>query len=112
MDTLTVAENYYRAMSNKDPDAMGKCIDPNLHFIGPLSELKGKEAFVEAARGFVNLFDRMWIREKFAAGDKAVFIYDLDCFPPIGKLRVAAFLTVKDSLIRRLELFFDGSPFD
>jgi hypothetical protein len=41
---LNKAISYYTAMNNKKFDEMASCLHPNIHFIGPLSVMDGKES--------------------------------------------------------------------
>ena len=111
-NNLTVAEAYYTAMSEKNVMGMGKHLHPDIHFLGPLAEIKGKEEFLEAAKGFTSFFKTLTIRAKFGSEDQAMLVYDLDFPAPIGKLPTAALLTFQEGLISKIELFCDGRPFE
>jgi len=49
-DNLDLAESYYNAMLAKDFDKMASYLHDNVHFIGPLAEMHGKESVVAAAK--------------------------------------------------------------
>lgn len=99
---------YYEAMNKKDLAFIEKQVHPDVHFIGPLAEFTGREAYLDSVRKFFNLFKNIKIREKFASQDKAIIVYDVDCPEPVGILRAVALLNFKGSLISRVELFYDA----
>jgi len=111
-NNVAVAEAYYTAMKEKNVEGMGKYLHPDVQFKGPLVEIKGKEAFLEAAKGFVTFFKTLTIRAKFGSGDQAMVVYDLDFPEPVGRLPTAGLITFQDGLIAKIELFCDGRPFD
>ena len=41
-----------------------------------------------------------------------MFAYDFMFPEPIGKLRAAVLMEFKDQLISKIELFYDGRPFE
>jgi hypothetical protein len=110
-NSVAVAEAYYTAMKEKNIADLEKYLHPHVKFMGPLAETEGKEAVVDAAKKFSALFKSLTIRAKFGAGDQAVVVFDVELPAPIGKLPSVAFLTIKDGLITKNELFFDARPF-
>lgn len=109
-----IAEKYYSAMGNKDVAGMGKYLHSDIHFVGPLAEIKGKEEVLDSVSKLLGFFKTLTItiRAKLDSKDQAMLAYDLDCSEPIGKLRVAALLDFRDGLISKIELFFDARAFD
>ncbi|MEY4463162.1 MAG: hypothetical protein RLZZ81_133 [Pseudomonadota bacterium] len=108
---LNKATSYYMAMLNKNYDEMASYIHTNVHFIGPLAIMDGKESVVEAAKNFSMFFKNLTIREKFHNGDKVMLALEFDCPEPIGIFRGASLLSFTDNLISRIELFYDARPF-
>lgn len=111
MNSVSIAEAYYTAMSEKNGEGLGKYLHPDVQFKGPLSQLKGKEAVLESVKNFTSFFKKLTIRTKFGSGDQAMVVYDVDFPEPIGRFPSAALLTIREGLIREIELFFDGRPF-
>ncbi len=107
-DKANMVVTYYEAMNNKNIVYMEKQVHSDVHFIGPLAEFTGKEAYLDSVRKFFNLFKSIKIREQFGSEDQAIIVYDVDCPEPIGILRSVALLNFKDNLISRIELFFDA----
>ncbi len=110
-DNLGVAESYYNAMLAKDFDKMASYLHDNVHFIGPLAEMQGKEPIVTAAKNFGAILQDVQIRSRFVAGDQIMFAYDMVVPAPIGKFRAAVMMEFTDRLISKIELFYDASPF-
>jgi hypothetical protein len=111
-NNLKSAENYYNAMLAKDFDKMTSYLHDNVHFIGPLAEMQGKDAVVTAAKNFGGILQDIQIRSRFAAGDQIMFAYDMVVPAPIGKFRAAVLMEFTDRLISKIELFYDASPFE
>lgn len=110
--TLPLAKAYYTAMGEKDVTVMEKYLHPDVQFVTPLTALKGKEAYLEAVKGFVAFFKTLTIRAAFGSENQAMLVYDIDFPVPIGYSSAAVLLTFQEGLIVRIELFFDGRPFD
>ena len=106
-----IGEAYYTAMGQKDIASMGKYLDPDVEFIGPLARLVGKEAVLEATRKFSEFFKSIAVRAKFGTEDQAMIVYALDFPPPIGLFSSSALMTFQDGLIKKIELFYDARPF-
>ena len=109
---LIVAQTYYGQMLRKDFDAMGACLHPNVHFIGPLAEMFGREAVVSAAKNLSQILEGIKIRSKFSSHDQIMFAYDFMFPEPIGKLRAAVLMEFTNHLISKIELFYDARPFE
>lgn len=112
MNSIEIAEAYYEAMGSKNTQDMAKYLHPDVQFIGPLSEMKGKDSILDAAKRLVSLYKSLSIRAKFGSGDQAMIVYDLDCSAPIGNHRVAALMNISRGLIEKIELFYDARPFE
>jgi len=110
-DNLTIAESYYNAMLAKDFDKMASYLHDNVHFIGPLAEMHGKNAVVTAAKNFGGILQDIQIRSRFADGDQIMFAYDMVVPAPIGEFRAAVLMEFTDGFISKIELFYDASPF-
>jgi hypothetical protein len=106
------AEAYYKAMNDKDFAGVATHLHPDVRFMGPLADLTGKEAVLEAAKRFATLTKSLKVRAKFGSHDEAMLTYDVDFGEPIGICRTAALLTFQDSLVARIELFYDARPFE
>lgn len=110
-DNLELAESYYNSMLAKDFDKMASYLHKNVHFIGPLAEMHGKDAVVTAAKNFGGILKDIQIRSKFSLDNQIMFAYDMEVPAPIGKFRAAVLMEFMDGLISKIELFYDASPF-
>ncbi len=110
--TVALANAYYQAMGDKDMAGVAQHLHPDVHFIGPLAELVGKEAVLEAATRFATLIKSLTVRTGVGSEEQAMLAYDADFGEPIGTCRTAALVTFKDNLISRIELFYDARPFE
>lgn len=108
---IKVVEAYYKAMNNKDRAGMAQYVHPDVHFLGPLAELTGRDIVLEGVERLFPLFENIVIRAKVGSDTQVMFAYDLNCEDPIGTLRVAALMILEEALITRIELFFDARPF-
>lgn len=109
---VEIAESYYRAMEEKNMVQLEKYLHPDVTFIGPLAEVKGKEAVFEAAKGFSSFLKKMTVRAKFGSDTQAMLAYDMECPEPIGTFRAATLMTLDNGLITKLELFYDARLFE
>jgi ketosteroid isomerase-like protein len=107
-----VVQTYLDAWKHKDADAIGRCVHSDVSFKGPMSESRGRDAFVEGAQRMFPLLREHRVRSIVAAKDQAMFVYDFVCAEPIGACRTAEFVTLKDGLIGSVEIFFDARPFE
>ncbi|WP_341794704.1 nuclear transport factor 2 family protein [Rickettsia endosymbiont of Rhinocyllus conicus] len=108
---LNIAITYYTSMNNKKFEEMASCLHSDIHFIGLLSVMDGKESVVEAAKNFAMFFKNLTISENFSSNDKVMLALEFDCPAPIGIFRGASLLSFNDGLISRIELFYDARPF-
>lgn len=111
-DNLSIAEAYYKAMLEKNFDAMEARLNPDVHLITPLAELFGREHLLESARNLSGLLHDIEFRAKFSMGNQVMMAYNFIFPDPIGKLRASVLMDFKNQLITKIELFYDGRPFE
>lgn len=111
-NNLIIATNYYHEMLRQNFDAMASYLHPDVIFIGPLAEMSGKTAVVSAAKNLSQILGDIKIRAKFASGNQIMFAYDFMFPEPIGKLRASVLMEFTNQLISKIELFYDGRPFE
>jgi ketosteroid isomerase-like protein len=109
---VTSAEAYYRAMNDKDAGGVARHLHPDVQFVGPMATLAGKDAVLEAAKRFMSLIKEIRIQAELASEDQVMLTYDGDFGEPIGICRTAVWMTLRDDLIARIEIFFDARPFE
>jgi hypothetical protein len=108
----TVAKNYYLAIAASDAEAIEPYLHSDVHFIGPLGEIFGKDLVLSGAIAAADLFKTLSIRTTFSSEDQVVIIYDLTLPDKNEILRCASLMTFESGLIKKNELFYDGRPFD
>jgi SnoaL-like protein len=103
---------YYQAMNKKDLSVMEKYLHPEVHLIGPLADIRGKDVVLNSVKHLLAAFNKLTIRAQFGAEDRVMLAYDIEFPAPIGISRAAVLLTFQEDLIIRYELFFDARPFE
>ncbi len=109
---IAIAEKYYAHMLSKNFDAMQECLHPDVVLISPLAEISGRDVVVAAAKNLSKILKEIEIRSKFSHRNQVMLAYDFMFPMPIGKLRAAALMDFNDGQISRIELFYDGRPFE
>jgi hypothetical protein len=110
-NNVTLAEEYYKLVGEKNAEEIRKYLHPDVEFSGPLATLKGREAVVEATSNFMNMVASLTIRAKFGTEEQAMIVYDSE-IPGIAKeFPGASLLNFRDGLIVKIQLFYDGSRF-
>ena len=108
---LQVGAEYLEALGAGDLNRIRAVIHPELHFRTPLLEVWGREPFIFACEQVIARTHGLVLKAKFAAGNQAMFTYDLLFVEPIGPVRTANLMTFEDDKIRDVELFYDARPF-
>ena len=109
---LDVGRAYLAAWDRRDASEISKYVHPDVHLIGPMNDITGKDAFLQSTKRVLPLLQGVNVRSQFAAGDQAIFTYDFVCAEPLNTCRTAELMTFEDGLIRRIELFYDARPFE
>lgn len=112
MTSTEIAESYYKAMSDQNMDEIAKYIHPDIQFVGPLDQFKGKDRFLKAVEGLFAFYTKIDIVASFGEGNQAMLTYHMTCVEPINLVRAAVYLTVEGNKIKELELFYDARPFE
>ena len=110
-NNIASAEDYYNGFNDKDVARISGHLHPEVQFVAPMGELKGREAVVEAAKRLLGIMKGIKIRSKFGLDDQVMLVYDIRYGEPIGICRTAVLMNFKDGLIARIELFYDARPF-
>lgn len=108
MDTKAIGEAYYTALGKKNIEAVKEYLHPNIQFTDPQETVKGREAVLQAAKGFMGIFKTLIIRAKFGSEDQAMIIYDVEIPGFSKKLHAASLLSFEKGLISKIELFYDS----
>lgn len=106
-ENLELGLAFFKAFAEKDLNKVAQYVDPNIHFLHPLMETKGKDTYLKHIEQVMKLFTTFTVREKFEAGNQAIIVHELHCPPPVGIIKAVALFTFKNKLITRFEVFFD-----
>ncbi len=107
-----IAVAYYTALGEKNLEEVSRYLHPNIQFTDPQEQVMGKEAVLNAAKGFSSIFKTLTIREKFESEDRAMIVYDVE-IPGFKKpLRAASLLSFQERLISKIDLIYDTGPFN
>ena len=108
----TQAETYYTLISEKNVEGIKKYLHSDVILCTPLATVKGKDTVVQAVSHFMKAFTKLAIRAKFGTGNQAMIVYDTDITGIAKGFPGASLLTFQDGLIVKIELFYDGTPFN
>ena len=111
-EAARIAEAYLQAWQRKDEAGIATFVHPQVEFVGPIAQTKGRDAFLAGAQRMFPLLKEIKIHTMFFSGDQVLFTYDFICVEPVGICRTAELITIKDGQIGRVELFFDPRPFE
>ena len=62
---IASAVAYYQAINNKDISVMEKYLHPEVHLIGPLADITGKDAVLNTVKHILAVFNKLTIRAQF-----------------------------------------------
>ncbi len=109
--TVNRALAYYGAVGSQNITGVAELMHPAARLIGPLGEVEGREAVLQAVTKFATLLKSLRVKASFGSEDQAMVNYDVDFGEPIGICRSASLMTFENGLIARIELFYDVRPF-
>jgi len=110
-DLTRIVGDYLEGWNRKDASAFAAVLAPDVRFKGPLAETEGRDPFLAAVTRMFPMVEKLALRALFTEEDRALAVYDFICAPPVGCLRTAELIELRDGLIVSSELFFDTAPF-
>lgn len=108
---LEIGEEYLAAWKRKDIKAIERLVDPMIHMKSPITEVTGRDQFLQTCEKIFASLKDVKIHARFGAENEAIFVYDFSFNPPIGVVRTANLMTLEGGKIISLELLFDARPF-
>jgi ketosteroid isomerase-like protein len=102
----TVADKYMAAMDRKDYDAFAELIHPEAVFVTGGRSFHGAAAYVEGYRKLGPILARVEPGPIVQQGDRIALAYDFVTETPVGAVRCAEFLTLRDGRIARCEFIY------
>ncbi len=112
MNSLEIGEAYLGALQKKDLETIRSLVHPELNFKTPLMEFFNREDFLEATKRIMGVHQGIIVKSRFSSQDQAIFTYEIKFPDPIGVSRTANLMTIADSKIKSIELFYDARPFE
>jgi hypothetical protein len=109
-NNAAIAEAYYTAVGERNVGGIEKYLHPDVQFIGPLAKVRGREAFLEVMKNFVDFLKTLKIRATFGSEDQAIVVYDVDS--PVGNSAAASLMTFEEGLIIKIEVIYDARPYE
>lgn len=106
-DTKATGVAYYTALGEKNIEKVKDYLHPDIQFTDPQETVIGREAVLQAAKGFTKIFKSLTIRSKFGSEDQAMIVYDVEIPGLSKKLLAASLLNFQEGLISKIELFYD-----
>lgn len=110
-DTKAIGVAYYKALGEKNIEAVAEFLHPAIQFTDPQETVIGKEAVLQAAKGFTGIFKTLNIREQFGSENQAMIVYEVEIPGMPKKLQAASLLSFQDGLISKIELFYNARQF-
>lgn len=106
---LEYAKQYYDWIVKKDLNNINNLLHETIEFVGPMCTIKGKSEVFSAITGYAKIVEDIEIIDKFSSNDKVMLTYLLTYQGQ--KSRAAVMLTFANNLIKKLELYYDPTPF-
>lgn len=107
-DTKSIGVAYYTALGEKNIEKVKGYLHPDIQFTDPQETVIGREAVLQAEKGFTGIFKSLAIRSKFGSEDQAMIVYEVEIPGLLKKLQAASLLSFQGELISKIELFYDS----
>ncbi len=105
-----VVDQYFDALARKDFAAMRPLLHDDVSFKGALGTTDGVDDYLSGLQQMMAVMTSMERRVIFSEGENVCQIYDLTLAKPPVTLPIAQWLTVRDSRIVALRVYFDPRP--
>lgn|SRR5260221_9301410 len=112
MTTKETIETYYNGLNQKK--GWESVIADNMVFNGPKTKTKGKDAYVQATIGFLQVVQAVQINNLIIDGERACAIAHYGLLSPKGNTSncdIAEVFSVKNGKIESSAIFFDTAAF-
>ena len=116
MNTRDTIERYFDRFQQKSE--WQALLADNVAFTSftiPNKQVSGKDAYLQATKGFYSMIRRMELRNLIVDGNSACALTHYELQPPNGgpafQSDVAEVFTVTDGTITSLEIYFDSAAF-
>ncbi len=111
-ENVRVAEEFLAAMKTRDLQAIAKNLHPQLHYIGPTGETRGRESFLETMNQVFARLEKVDMTARFTSGDQTAYVYNMFFAAPPGPTLAASVVTHAEGKIKRVEMIYDSKALD
>jgi ketosteroid isomerase-like protein len=108
-DATQVATDYLDAFCDGDFDRARSLVSEDFDFVGPLTQVRGREAFFDGAAQLRPLLRGRRVLRDFADGEEQCSIYELAVSD--GSVVLADWVTVRDGVVVAERLVYDTAAF-
>src|ERR1700734_1494479 len=93
---IRIAEEYIAALNTRNIQAIGNTLHPQVHVVGPVGEVHGKESFLETyQKVFANL-EKVDVTSRVTSPNQTAYIYNMFFAAPVGAVQGSAVMTHHD----------------
>jgi hypothetical protein len=111
MTPQETAARYYDAWQNRRGDLSDVPLADDFQFTGPVASFDSAEGYRAMAREAGQAITSFTVRRQFVDGNQVCSIIDWEMtIPGVGRMTSAELLEVRDGVIVRGELIYDGEP--
>lgn len=107
----SMIESYYEAVLQQDLEKVSSFLHPKISFKSPFAQISGKEAVLEAIKGFAEVAEQITFRQVMGGDEQEMAAYDLKVKGSEQSNPAAILIQKNEGLIYQLELFFDSLPY-
>ena len=110
MSTTDIIERYYDAWINREGDMTDVPLADDFVFVGPVGSFDSADGFRAMAAQFGPVAQDFTVRHQFTDGDLVCSIVRWDIPTAGGETSAAELLEVRDGVLVRAEVIYDGEP--
>jgi hypothetical protein len=111
MTAQEIVARYYEAWQTKRGDFSHVPLADDFRFTGPVASFDSAEGYRAMAREAGQAVTSFAVRRQFVDGGSVCSIIDWEmAIPGVGRMTSAELLEVRDGVIVRGELIYDGEP--
>jgi hypothetical protein len=104
-EATRIAGEYLAAVNARDLRAIGKTLHPDLHFVGPTGEVRGRESFLEVYNKVFAGLEKLDMTAEALSNNLIYFKYYMVPPAPLGPIHGTLKTThADDGLIKKIEM--------
>lgn len=104
--SAAIAESYFRTWRDRDFDTFSQLLAGDVHFIGAMGEVSGRDDCVNSIRQLRELLRDIRVIHRFVDGNDVLtwFEFDIDGIDPVP---VANWSHIENGVIKEIRVTFD-----